>query len=46
MDREFAVSMPYNGTIAQRKQKWKLRELLQAYREAYCDKIGVQFMHI
>jgi len=46
MDREFSVNMPYNSTIAQRKQKWKLRDLLDAYKEAYCGKIGVQFMHI
>lgn len=46
MDREFSVSMPYNSTIAQRKQRWKLRDLIGAYREAYCGKIGVQFMHI
>lgn len=46
MEREFSVSMPYNSSIAQRKQKWKLRDLLAAYQEAYCGKIGVQFMHI
>ena len=46
MDREFSIKMPYNGTIAQRKQKWKLRDLLNSFREAYCGKIGVQFMHI
>ena len=46
MDREFSVKMPYNSTISQRKDKWKLRDLLQAYRDAYCGKIGVQFMHI
>ena len=31
MEREFSVSMPYNSSIAQRKQKWKLRDLLAAY---------------
>lgn len=46
MDREFALSMPYYSSIAQRKQKWVLRDLIAAYREAYCGKIGVQFMHI
>ena len=46
MDREFSVSMPYNSTIAYRKPKWKLRDLIEAYREAYCGKIGVQFMHL
>ena len=46
MEREFSISMPYNSTIAQRKTKWKLGELIKAYRDAYCGKIGVQFMHI
>lgn len=46
MEREFSVNMPYNSAIAQRKTKWKLRELIQAYQDAYCGKIGVQFMHI
>ncbi len=46
MDKEVSVQMPYNSRIAQRKPKWVLRELISAYREAYCDKIGVQFMHI
>jgi len=49
MDREFSVSMtrmPYNSPIAARNRKWKLRDLIGAYREAYCGKIGIQFMHI
>ena len=29
MDREFSVNMPYyNSSIAQRKPKWKLRDLI------------------
>ena len=46
MDRELSVSMPYNSSISQRKPRWKLRDLIQAYRDAYCGNIGVQFMHI
>ena len=46
MERELSVSMPYNSTISQRKTRWKLRDLIQAYRDAYCGNIGVQFMHI
>ena len=30
----------------QQKSKWKLKELVAAYRDAYCQKIGVEFMHI
>ena len=47
MDREFTINTQAGGSsILRRKPKWVLRELLAAYREAYCDKIGVQFMHI
>ena len=46
MEREFAVSSAYNSTIAHKKPRWKLGELIQAYRDAYCGNIGVQFMHI
>jgi len=38
--------MPFGSTIVQRKQKWVLRDLINAYRDAYCNKIAVQFMHI
>lgn len=41
MDREFSVQMPFASSIAQRKAKWVLRDLLNAYKEAYCGKIGV-----
>jgi len=30
----------------QQKAKWKLRDLIAAYEDAYCGKIGAQFMHI
>ena len=41
MDREFHVSMPFGSSIVKRKQKWVLRDLIKAYREAYCSKIAV-----
>lgn len=41
MNREFHIQMPFGSTIVQRKPKWVLRELIDAYREAYCDKIAV-----
>ena len=49
MDREFSIndSAQVGGSsIAMRKKKWVLRELVDAYHQAYCGKIGVQFMHI
>lgn len=42
MEREFStMSMAGGSSIVHRKPKWKLKDLIEAYREAYCDKIGV-----
>ena len=46
LEREFYYQNPYGGAILQQKSKWKLKDLIKAYREAYCTKIGVEFMHI
>ena len=46
MDREFYINMPMQSTIAKKKPKWILRDIIEAYRAAYCGKIGIQFMHI
>jgi 2-oxoglutarate dehydrogenase E1 component len=29
-----------------KKRNWKLRDLIEAYKKAYCGKIGVEYMHI
>lgn len=31
LDREFHIQMPFGSTIVQRKQKWVLRDLIEAY---------------
>ena len=46
MKREFYYSNPYAGAIGKQKTKWTLEELIGAYRDAYCQNIGVEFMHI
>ena len=46
MEREFYIHMPMQSTIVKRKPKWKLRDVLDAYRQAYCGQVGIQFMHI
>ena len=46
MDRTFYIDVPQFGGILQRQKTWKLRELIQTLQKAYCDKIGVEFMHI
>lgn len=46
MNKEIYYKSPFGGTIVQQKSKWRLGDLIEAYRNAYCGKIGVQFMHI
>ena len=46
LDREFYVDAPELAGLLRRKKNWKLRELIDAYKNAYCQKIGVEFMHI
>jgi 2-oxoglutarate dehydrogenase E1 component len=46
MDREFIVDAPELAGLLSRKRNWKLRELIEAYTQAYCSKIGVEYMHI
>jgi len=46
LDREFYIHSIEKGSIRDQKRTWKLRDLLTAYRTAYCEKIGVEFMHI
>ena len=41
MEKEIYYKSPFGGRIVQQKSKWKLRELIEAYREAYCGNIGV-----
>lgn len=46
MDREFYVDAPELAGLLRKKKNWKLRELIDAYTNAYCGKIGVEYMHI
>lgn len=48
LDREFFVERhtARKSTILQQKKVWKLRDLIEAYKKAYCGKIGVEFKHI
>ena len=45
LDREFYVDVPHLGGILKKKKKWTIRELDTAFRHAYCNKIGVEYMH-
>lgn len=47
MDRKFFVSLPqWGGIMGREKREWTLREIVTAMEEAYCGKIGVEYMHI
>jgi len=46
LDREFYVDAPELAGLLRMKKQWKLRELIDSYKNAYCKKIGVEFMHI
>lgn len=46
LDREFYVDAPELAGLLSRKKYWKLRELIDSYKTAYCGKIGVEYMHI
>lgn len=45
LDRSFYVDVPQLGGILQKKKRWTLRELDVTLRTAYCNKIGVEYMH-
>lgn len=46
LDREFHVDAPELAGLLARKKNWKLRELIDSLKNAYCGKIGVEYMHI
>jgi 2-oxoglutarate dehydrogenase E1 component len=46
LEREFNVDAHLYGGLMTTKRVWKLKDLISAYKKAYCDKIGVEFMHI
>ena len=46
LDREFYVDLPEMGGLFGRKKNWRLGELIDALKNAYCGKIGVEYMHI
>ena len=46
LERDFYVDAPQLAGLLSRKKNWKLKELINAYENAYCQKIGVEYMHI
>jgi 2-oxoglutarate dehydrogenase complex dehydrogenase (E1) component-like enzyme len=43
LEREFYIEMPHQSSILQQKKLWKLKDVIAAYKDAYCNKIGVEF---
>mgnify|MGYP000999301960 CR=1 FL=1 len=46
LDRDFYIDAPELAGLLRRKKNWKLRELIDSYKNAYCGKVGVEYMHI
>ena len=46
MDRDFYVDVDGMGGILGKQKNWKLRDLVAALQNAYCGKVGVEYMHI
>lgn len=46
LDRKFFIDVPDLGGILSKKKEWTLRELNDSLSNAYCGKIGVEFMHM
>jgi 2-oxoglutarate dehydrogenase E1 component len=43
LDREFNIELAHKSSIMAQKRVWKLRDVIQAYKTAYCGKVGVEF---
>ena len=46
LDRSFHVNIPLWGGLLGRKKDYTLRELRDTLSNAYCQKIGIEYMHI
>jgi len=46
MERDFFVDVDGMGGILGKQKNWKLKDLIAALHNAYCGKVGVEYMHI
>ena len=46
LKKKFFVDLPMWGGLLCKKPEWSLEEIRSAFEEAYCGKIGVEYMHI
>ena len=46
MDKSFRIDVPQLGGLLSKKKTWTLRELDEQFKNAYCGKVGIEYMHI
>lgn len=46
LERHFFIDLPSLSGIVSHKKEWKLGDLIDALKTAYCGKVGVEYMHI
>lgn len=46
LNKEVHVDVSNLGGILSQQKTWVLRDLVSALRNAYCGKVGVEYMHI
>ena len=46
LEKTFYIDGSQLEGILSVKQEWKLRELIEALENAYCQKIGLDYMHV
>ena len=46
LDKTYRFKIPFHGSISDKTNDWKLRDLLQAYKNTYQGNVGIEFMHI
>ena len=45
LDREFFLDHPDQMGFLAQKKRWKLRDLIDGLKQAYCSSIGVEYLH-
>lgn len=46
LSRKFKIEMPSMSGMFSRQKEWILGDLIKALENAYCSKIGLEYMHI
>jgi 2-oxoglutarate dehydrogenase E1 component len=46
LDKTFIIDLPNMAGLFKEKKRWTLREVRSALENAYCGKVGVEYMHM